>query len=58
MLFRSLTDPRGLPQQGNENWSQGKLPSLYQGTMVRPSEPRIFNLDSPSTCVEGFAQPS
>ncbi len=46
--FVALTDPRGLPQQGNENWSQGKLPSLYQGTMVRPSEPRIFNLDSPS----------
>ena len=45
--FVALTDPRGLPQQGNENWSQGKLPSIYQGTMVRSSEPRIFNLDSP-----------
>ena len=46
--FVALTDPRGLPQQGNENWSQGKLPSIYQGTMVRSTEPRIFNLDSPA----------
>lgn len=45
--FVAMTDPRGLPQQGNENWSQGKLPSIFQGTVVRPTEPRIFNLDSP-----------
>ncbi len=46
--YVALTDPRGLPQQGNENWSQGNLPSVYQGTMVRSTEPRIFNLDSPA----------
>jgi hypothetical protein len=45
--YVALTDPRGLPQEGSENWSQGKLPAIYQGTVVRPTEPRIFNLDAP-----------
>lgn len=43
-----LTDPRGLPVEGVHNWSNGWLPSLYQGTVVRPQEPRILNLDPPS----------
>ncbi|HIG28494.1 MAG TPA: DUF1501 domain-containing protein [Verrucomicrobiales bacterium] len=45
--YIALTDPRGLPLVGGENWSNGKLPSIYQGTMVRPVAPRIFNLDAP-----------
>lgn len=45
--YVALTDPRGMPQQGSENWSQGKLPSIFQGTCVRPAEPRIFNLEAP-----------
>lgn len=45
--YVALTDPRGLPLVGGENWTNGKLPSIYQGTMVRPVEPRIFNLDAP-----------
>ncbi len=44
--FVALTDPRGLPVLGVEHWSNGWLPSLYQGTVVRPKEPRIPNLDS------------
>ena len=32
---------------GVDNWSNGWLPSLYQGTVVRPQEPRILNLDPP-----------
>ncbi|MBS0209574.1 MAG: DUF1501 domain-containing protein [Planctomycetes bacterium] len=43
-----LTDPGGLPVEGVENWSNGWLPSIYQGTVVRPTEPRILNLDPPS----------
>src|SRR3954462_3113633 len=31
-----LTDPGGLPVLGVENWSGGWLPSLYQGTVIRP----------------------
>ena len=45
--YVALTDPRGLPLIGSENWNNGKLPSIFQGTMVRPTEPRIFNLQAP-----------
>ncbi len=45
--FVVLTDPSGLPVLGVENWQNGWLPSLYQGTVVRPTEPRILNLDPP-----------
>ncbi len=45
--FVVLTDPGGLPVLGTENWSNGFLPSLYQGTVIRPREPRILNLDPP-----------
>lgn len=46
--YVALTDPRGFPLLGGENWSNGWLPSLYQGTVVRPKEPRILNLDAPA----------
>jgi hypothetical protein len=42
-----LTDPASLPVEGVYNWSNGWLPSLYQGTVVRAREPRILNLDPP-----------
>ena len=29
------------------NWNCGFLPPLYQGTVLRPQEPRILNLDPP-----------
>ena len=45
--YVALTDTRGLPLIGGEKWSNGKLPSIYQGTMVRPVAPRIFTLDPP-----------
>ena len=45
--FVVLTDPGGLPVEGVHNWSNGWLPSLYQGTVIRPQEPRILNLDPP-----------
>jgi hypothetical protein len=45
--YVALTDPRGLPLIGGENWNHGRLPSIYQGTMVRPTDPRMFNLDPP-----------
>ncbi|MFO0918351.1 MAG: DUF1501 domain-containing protein [Planctomycetaceae bacterium] len=46
--FVILTDPQGLPVLGVENWNNGWLPSLYQGTVIRPKEPRILNLDPPA----------
>lgn len=44
--YVALTDPRGLPVLGVENWTNGWLPSIYQGTTVRATEPRIPNLDA------------
>lgn len=45
--FVALTHPDGMPLMGSENWANGPLPSLYQGTVVRPTEPRMLNLDPP-----------
>lgn len=42
-----LTDPGGHPVDGVRNWSNGWMPPLFQGTVVRSQEPRIFNLDPP-----------
>ncbi len=42
-----LSDPGGVPVLGVDNWSAGWLPALYQGTVIRPREPRIPNLDPP-----------
>jgi hypothetical protein len=53
--YVALTDPASLPVAGVDNWSAGWLPSLYQGTAVRPREPRIPNLDAPRH-LEGEAQ--
>lgn len=53
--YVAMTDPRGLPVEGVLNWSNGWLPSLYQGTVVRPREPRILNLAAPPT-LKGPAQ--
>ncbi len=46
--YVALIDPGQLPVLGVENWSNGWLPALYQGTVVRPQEPRILNLDAPA----------
>ena len=53
--FIALTDPAGLPVGGVNNWQNGWLPSLYQGTVIRPQEPRILNLDPPQR-LQGQAQ--
>jgi hypothetical protein len=53
--YVALIHPSGLPLIGGENWTSGALPSLYQGTVVRPKEPRILNLDPPEH-LRGAAQ--
>ena len=45
--YAALTDPVSLPVAGVELWSNGWLPSLFQGTAIRPKEPRIPDLDPP-----------
>ena len=43
-----LSDPDGQPVDGVRNWSPGWLPPIFQGTVIRPREPRILNLDPPA----------
>jgi hypothetical protein len=45
--YVALTHPQGMPLLGGENWSNAWLPSAYQGTLVRPKDPYILNLDPP-----------
>ncbi len=45
--FVALTHPSGMPLMGSDMWSNGGLPSMFQGTVVRPTEPRMLNLDPP-----------
>jgi hypothetical protein len=53
--FITLTHPAGQPLLADHNWSSGWLPSIYQGTVVRPREPRLLNLDPPAH-LRGAAQ--
>jgi hypothetical protein len=45
--YMVLAHPSGLPTFQQEHWTNGWLPSLYQGTLIRPTEPHILNLDPP-----------
>ncbi len=45
--YMVLAHPGGLPTFQGEHFTNGWLPSLYQGTLIRPTEPRILNLDPP-----------
>jgi hypothetical protein len=46
--YMVLSDPGGHPVDGTNNWSSGFMPTMYQGTVLRPQEPRILNLDAPA----------
>ncbi len=46
--YMVLSDPEGHPVDGTHNWTSGYMPPLYQGTVLRPQEPRILNLDAPA----------
>lgn len=45
--YMVLIDPGGHPVDSVLNWTNGWLPSLYHGTVLRAKEPRILNLDAP-----------
>jgi hypothetical protein len=53
--YAVLSDPGGHPVDGVRNWSNGWLPPLFQGTVIRSKEPRILNLDPPEH-LRGVAQ--
>jgi hypothetical protein len=46
--YMVLTDPGGHPVDGVLNWSGGWMPAMFQGTVLRPQEPRILNLVPPA----------
>ncbi|MBS0263352.1 MAG: DUF1501 domain-containing protein [Planctomycetes bacterium] len=43
-----LSDPGGLPVDGDKNWSSGFLSPIYQGTPFRASGAPVLNLATPS----------
>ncbi len=47
--YVAMTDPlgRGLPKGYSQNWSAGFLPSVYQGTWLKPQGDAIDNLYRP-----------
>ncbi|MFN0198633.1 MAG: DUF1501 domain-containing protein [Planctomycetaceae bacterium] len=42
-----LSDPGGLPVDGEKNWTSGCLPAVYQGTVFRSGTSPVLNLRSP-----------
>ena len=53
--YMVLSHPKGLPTFSGEHFTNGWLPALYQGTLIRATEPRILNLDPPPS-LAGAAQ--
>ena len=43
-----LAHPSGLPTFQHQHWTNGWLPSIYQGTLVQAKAPYILNLDGPA----------
>ena len=43
-----LSDPGGLPVDGERNWSSGFLPAVYQGTPFRSGASPVLNLQTPA----------
>jgi uncharacterized protein (DUF1501 family) len=44
--FVAMSDPRGVPQAGSNNWGPGFLPAVFQGTPMSAKEP-VRHLASP-----------
>ncbi len=53
--FVVMSDPlnRGLPKGNANNWTAGYLPSVYQGTWLRPQGEPINNLIRPAALTDG-----
>ncbi|MHC5544959.1 DUF1501 domain-containing protein, partial [Singulisphaera rosea] len=45
--YVAIPDPRGVPQAGVNNWANGFLPAVFQGTAFNAQKP-IYNLATPS----------
>jgi hypothetical protein len=53
--YVAIPDPRGGPQQGPANWTNGFLPAAYQGTPFNADKP-ISNLARPNSLKAGVDQ--
>ena len=51
-----LSDPGGLPIDGEKNWSSGWLPAVYQGTVFRSGSSPVLNLRSPEGVTDDIRQ--
>ncbi len=47
-----LTDPGGLPIDGERNWSSGWMPAIYQGTAFRAGVAPVLDLKTPVDVTE------
>jgi hypothetical protein len=54
--YMVLSDPGGHPVDGATNWSNGFMPPMFQGTVLRPREPRILNLQPPAHLAGRFQE--
>jgi hypothetical protein len=52
--YVAIPDPRGVPQNGSNNWGPGFLPASFQGTTFSTSDP-IRHLAAPGVSVEANA---
>lgn len=53
--YVAIPDPRGDPQQGPANWTNGFLPAVYQGTSLNADKP-IRHLERPRELAPGDDQ--
>jgi hypothetical protein len=49
--YVAIPDPRGVPQQGPSNWTNGFLPAVFRGTVFNADQP-IANLARPERLTE------
>jgi hypothetical protein len=49
--YVSILDPRGVPQNGSNNWGAGFLPAAFQGTTMSAKDP-IRHLAAPAVSAE------
>lgn len=49
--FVAIPDPRGVPQNGSNNWGPGFLPAAFQGTPLSASQP-VRHLSAPGVTAE------
>lgn len=49
--YVAITDPRGVPQAGSNNWGPGFLPAVFQGTPMSAKDP-VRHLARPKSVTE------